>query len=189
MNNIKKLLALGLLSIACIANANTYTFIGNLVNYNDVVKVNFSLAQAAANVRIWTDSFMEGNSFDPIVGLWNATTGAKLMENDDNDTIALGQTSLDSGFMLSSLGAGDYVFTIAGYPNFSNGDNLSGGFSLDSSDSVPIPSSKRAYKLNIEDVEQEAELKPPSSVPLPGTLWLFGTALFGFVGFSSRRSI
>jgi hypothetical protein len=28
-----------------------------------------------------------------------------------------------------------------------------------------------------------------SSVPLPGAIWLFGSALLGFFGFSSRRKV
>ena len=30
---------------------------------------------------------------------------------------------------------------------------------------------------------------PPTPTPLPGALWMFGTALVGFMGFSSRRKI
>lgn len=196
MNKINKLFAISLLGLSSIAQANSYTFIGNLANYNDVVKINFSLAQAASNVRVWTDSFMNGNNFDPIVGLWNGTTGAKIVENNDNNTIGPNQTSFDAGFKLTSLAIGDYFLTIANFPNFSKGKNFSDGFSSNSSglnkvssESAPTSNSKTAYSVNIDGVELTADKNTLSNVPLPKALWLFGTAVFVFAGFSSRRSI
>lgn len=195
MNKIKKMLAICLLGMSSVAQANSYTFIGNLANYNDVVKINFSLAQAASNIRVWTDSFMNGDSFDPIVGLWNGTTGAKIAENDDNSTIGLGQTNFDSGFKLTNLAIGDYFLTVSSYPNLSNGNNFSDGFNSDSSGfnsnskSKPNNDSKTAYSVNIDGVKLTTDENPISNVPLPNALWLFGTAVFVFAGFSSRRSI
>ena len=189
MYKIKKMLAISLLGLSGIAQANSYTFIGNLANYNDVVKINFSLAQAAANIRVWTDSFMNGDNFDPVVGLWNGTTGAKIAENDDNASIGSGQTYFDSGFKLTSLAIGDYFLTVASFPNFSNGENFSDGFSNDSSESTPTTDSKTAYSVNVDGVELATDENSLSNVPLPSALWLFGTAIFVFAGFSSRRSI
>ena len=189
MYKIKKMLAISLLGLSSIAQANSYTFIGNLTNYNDVVKINFSLAQAACNIRVWTDSFMNGDNFDPVVGLWNGTSGAKIAENDDNATIDSSQTYFDSGFILTNLAIGDYFLTVTSFPNFSNGENFSDGFSSDSSESEPTADSKAAYSVNIEGVELTTDENSLSSVPLPSALWLFGTAIFVFAGFSSRRSI
>ena len=189
MHKIKKMLAISLLGLSSIAQANSYTFIGNLANYNDVVKINFSLAQAASNIRVWTDSFMNGDSFDPVVGLWNGTTGTKIAENDNNSTIGSGQTYFDSGFKLTSLAIGDYFLTVASFPNFSNGENFSDGFSNDSSESAPTTDSKTAYSVSIDGVELATDENSLSNVPLPSALWLFGTAIFVFAAFSSRRSI
>lgn len=189
MSKMKKLFVIGLLSLSFIAQANTYTFTGNLVNYNDVVRINFSLAQAAANIRVWTDSFMNGDNFDPIVGLWDGTTGAKITENDNNSSVNSSQTNLDAGFKLANLGVGSYIFTVSSYPNFSSGSNLADGFNFDNSKLTPITDSNSIYTLNIDGIELVANATPPSSVPLPKALWLFGTAVFGFAGFSSRRSI
>ena len=189
MYKIKKMLAISLLGLSSIAQANSYTFIGNLANYNDVVKINFSLAQAASNIRVWTDSFMSGDNFDTIVGLWNGTSGAKIAENDDNATIDSSQTNLDSGFMLTNLAIGDYFLTFASFPNFSNGENFSDGFSNDSSESAPTTDSKTAYSVSIDGVELATDENSLSNVPLPSALWLFGTAIFVFAAFSSRRSI
>ena len=128
-------IALSLLGFASLGQASTFTFSGNIANHNDVVRVDFSLAANATNVRVWTDSFLAtgsnqsgpGTNFDPITALWNADTGARLGENDDNASIALGQTYYDSGFSLASLTAGNYFFTMATYRNFSTGTNISNG--------------------------------------------------------------
>ena len=181
--------AISLLGLSSLAQANNYTFIGNLANNNDVVKINFSLAQAASNIRVWKDSFINGDDFDPVVGLWNGATGAKIAENDENATIGSGQTNFDSGFKLTSLALGDYFLTFARFSNISTGENFSNGFSNHSSVSEPTIDSKNAYSVNIDGVELTTGKNPLTKVPLPNALWLFGTAVFVFAGFSSRRSI
>ena len=35
----------------------------------------------------------------------------------------------------------------------------------------------------------DADFTPPSAVPVPAAVWLFGTALIGFVGMSRRRKV
>ena len=126
--NIRKIaIGVSLLGFATISQASTFTFSGNIANHNDIVRVDFSLANNATNVRVWTDSFLSGTNFDPITALWNADTGARLGENDDNSSIALGQTYFDSGFSLASLAAGNYFFTMATFANFANGTNFLSG--------------------------------------------------------------
>lgn len=43
--------------------------------------------------------------------------------------------------------------------------------------------------LSLAGVQPTVAVVPPSPVPLPGALWLFGSALLGFMGFSSRRKV
>ena len=179
MYKIKKMFAISLLGLSSIAQANSYTFIGNLANNNDVVKINFSLAQAALNIRVWTDSLMNGDKFDPFIGLWNGATGAKIAGNDYNATIGSSQTYFDSGFKLTSLALGDYFLTVASSPNFSNHSSVS----------THTTDIKTAYSVNIDGVELTTDENLLTKVPLPSALWLFGTAVFVFAGFSSRRSI
>jgi len=38
----------------------------------------------------------------------------------------------------------------------------------------------------IDDVSIQA-IQPPSAVPVPAAIWLFGTALIGLVGFGKRK--
>ena len=205
MSNIKKLVAVAVLGFSGMASASTFTFSGNLVNHNDVVQVAFSLANDATNVRVWTDSFManttnpRGTNFDPITALWNADTGARLGENDDNSSINPStQTYYDSGFSLSSLLAGNYIFTMATFNNFSNGSNLSQGFRYDAEAPIAIGSWDQPanslnargsfWRINLDGVDRAIDPNP-SAVPLPGALWLFGSAIAGFAGFGRRKSV
>ena len=55
-----------------------------------------------------------------------------------------------------------------GFYNFSHAQVTYAGFSKEESDNFPAP---------------------PSEVPVPAAVWLFGTALAGFIGFSRRRKV
>lgn len=132
------LLAAALASLSIAAHAGTFHFSGNIEYHNDVVKTYFTLDADASNVRVWTDSFLNGTNFDPITALWNATTGEQIAQNDDNPGIDPSQTYWDSGFSLATLAAGDYLFTVATYNNWANGDHLSDGFLFDNQNPIPL---------------------------------------------------
>lgn len=84
----KKLLLAALAAgLSATANAAVFNFTGNITYHNDVITTAFTLAEDSTNVRVWTDSFQSGINFDPITALWNATTGALIAQNDDNDDI------------------------------------------------------------------------------------------------------
>ena len=199
---IKKIVAgLFILGFTASSQAATFTFSGNIANHNDIVRVDFNLANDATNVRVWTDSYLNGTNFDPITALWNTNTGARLGENDDNSSIAPGQTVFDSGFSLASLAAGNYFFTMALFPNFSNGSNISDGFSFDGQAPIAIADYNQPansnnlrgtfWRINLDGVDGAAgPVDPnPSAVPVPGAVWLFGSALLGFAGFGRKKSI
>ena len=68
---MKKILAVALLSLsAASANAASFTFTGDLENRNATTHFDFSLASISTNVRAWTDSFLSGVNFDPIIAIW-----------------------------------------------------------------------------------------------------------------------
>jgi hypothetical protein len=121
-------------SLSVDGNAATFNFTGTISSANDVVTVPFTVDTAATNVRVWTDSFQSAANFDPITALWNATTGALLGQNDDNDTInPATQSYYDSGLAFGTLAAGSYFFTIAAFSNFAHGPNITDGFYNDGS--------------------------------------------------------
>jgi PEP-CTERM motif len=132
--------AIALAASAASANAADFHFTGNIAYNTDVIQVAFHLDNDAADVKVWTDSFKNGINFDPITALWSVGGGDATLigENDDNDTIGPDQTYYDSGFALASLAAGNYIFTVAAYPNFAAGSMLSQGFGLDGSTPIPI---------------------------------------------------
>lgn len=208
-HNFNQLVAISLFSLASVAQAATFSFSGNIANHNDIVRVDFALAADATNVRVWTDSFLAtgatqsgpGTNFDPITALWNADTGALLDENDDNPSIAPGQTYYDSGFSLATLTAGNYFFTMATFANFANGSNIADGFEYDGETPIAMADfEQRAnagnlrgtfWRINLDGVDSAVgPVDPnPNAVPLPGAVWLFGSALAGFAGFGRRKSI
>lgn len=208
-HNFNQLVAISLFSLANVAQAATFSFSGNIANHNDIVRVDFALAADATNVRVWTDSFLAtgptqsgpGTNFDPITALWNADTGARLDQNDDNPSIAPGQTYYDSGFSLATLTAGNYFFTMATFANFANGTNISNGFAYDGATPIAIADFNQPanagnlrgtfWRINLDGVDSAVgPVDPnPNAVPLPGAVWLFGSALAGFAGFGRRKII
>lgn len=159
----------------------TFRSQANSLTTKDDVTINPSLATAATNVRVWTDSFNGGANFDPIVAVFDATTGAKLAENDDNDTLAPGQTFFDAGIVFSSLAAGNYFFSMAIFPNFANGNNFADGFRF-SGTGTPLTSGN-FYRVNLSGVDSAAVV----GTPIPAAAWLFGTGLVGLAGL--RRKV
>ena len=174
------LMAIGLLCCAVGAQANTFNFTGNINYHTDVVYFNFSLANNATNVRVWTDSFQNGANFDPIAALWTEA-GNLIAENDDNDTVnPATQTPRDSGFTLPTLAAGKYRLTVVTYWNFAKGSTLADGFTFDGETPIPIEQHWQMapgyYSVGFDGVDQA------SPVPIPGAVWLLGSGLLAMGG-------
>lgn len=190
MKSMKYLAAGCLMAAGASSQAALINFTGEIDYHNDVVYTYFSLNQGTENVRVWTDSFQDGANFDPITALWSAD-GNRIAENDDNSNInPATQTVYDSGFDLSFLDAGDYIFTVATYNNFSNSTLLSDGFLFDSQDPIALeywaqPANDVGMGKNWSvwldgvDTASNPGADDPVAVSEPGSLALVATGLLG----------
>ena len=181
------------LALGCsMATAADYTFSGNIRYHNDVVRIDFMLDSDATDVRVWTDSFMDGENFDPITAVWQLPDGALVGENDDDDEIATGQTYYDSGLTFDTLAAGRYAFTITPYENFAPA-NLFDSFGYSSETPIPIadwcqPASNddcsnqkgTFWRVHLSGVDAAAPVPEPST-------WLLLLAGFGVVASVAKR--
>lgn len=189
---LKSLALVMALSAAFSAQAAQFDFNGNIATHKDVIQINFSLLTDATDVRVWTDSFQSGANFDPITAVWSQTNTGwnRIGENDDNSSIALGQTTFDSGLTFANLTAGNYLFTIATFNNFANGMTLAEGFQFDSDVAIPLAQWNQPanginmgsyYSVHLSGVDSAV-----SAVPEPESFAMLLAGL-GIVGALARR--
>jgi hypothetical protein len=185
--------ALALLVSMCAiggAQAADFTFSGDIAYHNDVIRVPFTLNADATDVRVWTDSYLGGVNFDPITAVWSqgASSWTLVGQNDDNMSIAAGQTRFDSGLVFSSLAAGNYLFTIATYNNFAAGTTLDQGFKFDGQAPIALadwtqPASHANmgthWQVHLTGVDYAA---PPVPEPETYAMLLAGLGLMGVIG-------
>ena len=136
-NTYAAILALGV--IAGNANAANFSFTGNFRDDDEVQEFHFAVTEPNADVTLRTWSYaggtnaagteIAGGGFDPIVTLFDSSTGRFIRDNDDSGLIADPDTgnAWDS-LLQSNLSAGNYTATVTQYGSFASGELLSDGF-------------------------------------------------------------
>ncbi|MDR0715871.1 MAG: DVUA0089 family protein, partial [Azoarcus sp.] len=157
------------------ASAVTFHFTGDLFEHNEIISIPFTLDDEAIDVKLWTDSFLDGLNFDPIAALWaddGAGNGSLIDWNDDNPGIHTTQTFGDAGLLLPSLAAGDYFLTVTAAGNIPLGSLFSDGFLFGTDAPTTLAAGSTAWSLWL------TATPPPASggagVPEPSLLGLLG---------------
>lgn len=195
----------GILLSAGTANALDLPFSGNFTSDTDYKLLSFNVGPGGSTVTLETVSYA-GGGFDPNITLWN-NNGYILGQNDDKDNA----NGVFDSFLNLFLGEGKYWVAITESGNFVNG-TANGYYDPNASNNGFTgcqtcfgPGSGGIYDpyewvLNIGNVisaQTETTFTPgspppplpplPGQVPAPGTLYLFGIGLLGWLG-TKRRS-
>lgn len=134
------------------AQAADVTFTGQLVYDTDVVRLDFTLANAAS-VDFWTDSWRAGLNFDPTLSMFDSAGNLIATGDDTPDPAALhaGQGGYDSD-IAAMLGAGHYILTLSASGNDPLGLTLADGFSLTGTSPLLISEwNQPSYDINKND--------------------------------------
>lgn len=149
------LAALALAGAALGAQAENLTVNGNLVYNTDIVKIGFTV-DASSAVTLWTDSWLAGLNFDPVLSVYDAATQLVVVGDDVSDPAALlpGQGGYDSQIRLGAgeLAAGSYWLVLSASGNDPLGPLLSDGFSLFGTTPILIADwNQPSYDINAND--------------------------------------
>ncbi|MGH8763084.1 MAG: DVUA0089 family protein [Nitrosospira sp.] len=193
MKTFKAIIALSLVTGS--ANAADFSFAGGFANDNEVQEFNFAVAGAAQDVTLRTWSYAGGTDaagtviarggFDPIVSLFNASTGSLIGVNDDGHLVTdpVSGNSYDS-FLMQTLAAGNYTATVTQYSSFPSGSLADGFQGTGHSDFGGRDSHWALDVLNVGSASLGDSYVSPIPEPESYALLLAG---LGLVGFMARR--
>ena len=136
-NRYAVILAMGIVTGS--ANAADFSFTGNFEDDDEVQEFHFAVTEPSADVTLRTWSYAGGTNaagteiarggFDPIVTLFNSSTGSFIANNDDGAIIVdpVTNNSYDS-FLQRNLSAGSYTATVTQFSSFASREFLHEGF-------------------------------------------------------------
>jgi len=206
-------LGLGIL-VASLASAANFSFQGTLTRDDEVLLFNFSVGSTSTvTLRTWSyaggvnsaGTTIARGGFDPILALFNSSTGVMINENDDGRSNVPADPVTGGNFdtyLQSTLTAGNYTASVMQYDNFANGPNLSDGFLYADGNAtftrafgcsagrfcdVTASSRNGAWAFDILGVQSASVANPPpSGVPEPATVSMMVAGL-GIVVFVAKR--
>jgi hypothetical protein len=180
------------------AGAANFSFIGNLNHDNAVQEFNFEVEGAARAVMLRTWSFAGGTNaqgqviadggFDPVVSLFNSSTGALISFNDDSHLVTdpASGAAFDS-LVAANLSAGNYTATVTLFGSFPVG-LLTGGFTGSGYEGFGSRTSQWALDVsNVETATVGASyISEVTPVPEPDSFAMLVAGL-GLLGIVARR--
>lgn len=201
--SLAALAATAAIALAAPAAATDFSFVGTLANDDEVLFFNFTVG-APSLVTLRTYSYAGGvnaagtviarGGFDPILSLYDSTTGVRVGQNDDGD----GNVPADSvsgvhydTYFQSLLAAGSYTVAVSEYNNFGPA-NLSGIFPGSSSvgfaDVSGVANNPRDghWAFDVLNVASATQVGGGGVVPEPAT-WGLMISGFGLTGAMLRR--
>ncbi|WP_347986726.1 DVUA0089 family protein [Methylomonas sp. AM2-LC] len=155
---------------------NGYTsYTGEIDTANQIDNYTFTIS-SPETVELYTSS---ASPFNPFLTLWkvnsDGTDATLLTSNDDRATANFFETNNGKDAQIfSNLVAGTYEISVTESGNFAAGTLLSAGFTNGGQQSANFYS----YDIN---------LQASAAVPLPTTVWMFGSALMGLLGVSRKK--
>ncbi|SEP42812.1 DVUA0089 family protein [Nitrosovibrio sp. Nv6] len=165
------------------ANAADFSFAGGFNHENEVQEFNFTVAEAAADVTLRTWSYAGGTNaqgtvierggFDPIVSLFDGSTGALIGFNDDH-------LGLDS-FLMRNLSTGSYTATVTQFSSFPVGALADGFDGSTRTNFAGLDSHWALDVLNVESASLGTSYINPIPEPETYALLLAGLGLIGFM--------
>jgi hypothetical protein len=183
------------------ANATDFSFTGNFEDDDEVKEFRFTVAEPVSDVTLRTWSYAGGTNaagadiprggFDPIVALFEGSTGNLIDQNDDGSAIVdpVSGSSWDS-LLIRNLSAGDYTATVTQYASFAIGPLLANGFY--GSSGTDFASRDTHWALDILNVSSasigDSYISNTPPIPEPESYALLLTGL-GLVTFMARRQM
>ena len=156
---------------------SSFTVTGSLSNPNEMVLFDmaFPTGSIAGSIVATDVGFDDGTGIDPVLTLFAANGTTILSQDDDSGT---GLDAVISG----DLPIGSYILALTAFNFFP--DDISDASGVINSYYTLFNSLN--WSVTFTGPENAIISQRATTVPVPAAVWLFGTALAGFVGFKRK---
>lgn len=201
--------------LAAPAQAASFSFAGNFTRDDDVQRFDFTVgALSTITLRSYSyaggtqadDTIVSAGGFDPILALFDASTGALIEQQDDANSGVPADPVTGNEYDVNldiELAAGNYFVTVMQYNNFANGPLFSDGFERDGEGNFTGPEFEcsngifcdvggnnrtSAWNFDILNVDSASQEPNPPAVPLPASGLLLLGAMAGVAALRRRAA-